>query len=129
MKPRPRARSSVRVPRTPLGMLFDLGSPTEPIRYVAGKVTATGTDTLTALIQGEEIPRIAVLGDMPEIDDLVDIYQIGDLLYVPAAGGIVLVHHGEDPDVPRPSASWVLWLGTAEPTHAKPYDGWEEANI
>lgn len=129
MKPTPRARSSQRVPRTPLGMLFDKGTPTDPIRYVAGKVTATGSDTLTALINGEEIPRIAVLGDMPEVNDLIDIYQIGDLLYVPAAGGIVLVHHGDDGSVARPAASWVLWLGEAEPANAKPYDGWEQANI
>jgi len=110
-------------------MLFDQGSPTEPIRYVAGKVTDTATDTCTVLINGEEIPRVAVLGDMPDLGDLVDVYQIGDLLYLPAAGGLVIVHHGSDPDVARPSATWVLWLGTAEPSNAKPYDAWEEADI
>lgn len=129
MKAQPRARDAHRVPRTPVGMLFDLGQPTPSMRYVAGKVTDTATDTCTCLINGEEVPRIAVLGDMPDINDLVDIYQLGDLLYIPAVGGLVIIHHGTDPDVARPSATWVLWLGTATPVNAKPYDAWEEADI
>lgn len=129
MKAQPRARSAYRVPRTPVGTLFDMGTPTPALRYVAGKVVDTDTDTITARINGEDIPRVAVLGDMPELNDLVDIYQLGDLLYIPASGGIVIVHHGDDGDVARPAATWVLWLGVAEPVNARPYDGWEEANI
>jgi len=110
-------------------MFFPMGQPSPSLRYVAGKVTDTATDTATVLINGEDVPGVAVLGDMPDVGDLVDVYQLDDLLYIPASSGMVIVHHGTDGTVLRPSATWVLWLGTAEPVNAKPYDGWEEADI
>lgn len=126
----PAARAARRVPRSPLDSFFRKGTPSDAVRYAAGTVTDTDTDTLTADIHGEEVPKIAVLGDMPDVGDQVDIWTTGDLLFVPAySRGLVIVHHGTDGSVARPAAEWVLWLGTATPAHAKPYDAWEEANI
>lgn len=109
-KPQPRARASHRVPRTPIGMLFDKGVPSPSLRYVAGKVTDTASDTCTCLVNGEEIPRVAVLGNMPAINDLVDIYQLGDLLYLPDTGALVIIQ----PDEPDGVPVGTLWFDTDE---------------
>lgn len=111
MKAQPRARDAHRVPRTPVGMLFDKGAPSPSLRYVAGKVTDTnpGNDSCTCLVNGEEIPRIAVLGNMPAVNDLVDIYQLDDLLYLPAGGTQCYVQ----PDEPSGPVG-TLWFDTDE---------------
>ena len=47
----------------------------------------------------------------------------------PAGAGMMVVHHGADPNVARPSVPWVLWLGTATPSNALAWDAWEPENI
>lgn len=43
--------------------------------------------------------------------------------------GLLVVHHGTATDLERPSVPWVLWLGTATPSNALPWDVWEASNI
>jgi hypothetical protein len=43
--------------------------------------------------------------------------------------GIVVVEHGDDPDVPRPGAVAVRWVGVATPTNALDYDDWYPADV
>lgn len=46
------------------------------------------------------------------------------------APGVVIVHHGTDPNVPRPDDSpLVYWIGTADPVNAHPYDFRLEENV
>jgi hypothetical protein len=47
----------------------------------------------------------------------------------PGGPGILVVHHGTNPAVARPSAVVVYWLGTATPANAQAWDFWEQANI
>jgi len=47
----------------------------------------------------------------------------------PAGPGMAVVHHGTNPNVARPAAPWVLWLGTATPANALAWDAWETENI
>ena len=44
-------------------------------------------------------------------------------------GGPVVVIHGDDPDVLRPLASWVRWVGAATPNNAADYDDWYPADV
>lgn len=43
--------------------------------------------------------------------------------------GIAVVEHGDDPDVPRPLALVVWWVGAATPSNAVDYDDWYPANV
>lgn len=40
----------------------------------------------------------------------------------------VRVHHGSDPDVPRPSAVYVEWVGSVAPNNATEEDTWIDTN-
>lgn len=43
--------------------------------------------------------------------------------------GIAVVEHGDDPDVPRPDAAIVWWVGAAVPNAALVYDLRYPANV
>lgn len=42
--------------------------------------------------------------------------------------GFAVVTHGDDPDIPRPIADLVYWIGAATPANAEVYDLWFTAD-
>lgn len=57
--------------------------------------------------------------------DIVPIYSEGGPpgpAGPPGPPGVVKVVHGDDPDVPRPDAPLVYWVGTVLPNHGDPDD-------
>lgn len=127
-----------RVPRSRRDDFYEKAHPMCPKLPGVGVVLSIEDDTATVLINEEEISGAIPLGNMPAVDEIVEVESRCDLLVIlPAAedvggGGVpplVVVHHGTDPTVPRPAATWVLWLGTVEPANGLLYDCWEEANI
>ena len=48
---------------------------------------------------------------------------------IPGVPGIELVHHHDDPSVPRPDAPVVYWLGVADPENAEAWDLQVQENI
>lgn len=39
-------------------------------------------------------------------------------------GALIVVHHGDDPTVPRPDADSVRWIGSVAPNNAEVGDEW-----
>lgn len=90
--------------RGPAGSVV-VGSTTTVAPETPASVTNTGTATEAVL--NFEIPQ----GDKGDKGDT-------------GISTFVRVHHGTDPDVARPDAVYVEWVGSAEPNNATILDTW-----
>lgn len=62
--------------------------------------------------------------------DLVDVAPVtfaGGTAITRGLPGMDVIQHGSDTSVPRTGAPLVLWVGSARPANALPYDQWQNA--
>ena len=70
----PAARPAHRVPRSPADNDFPKGPPPAPSRLGSGEVTAIeDADSVTVLINDEDVEGVHVQGNMPEVGDQLDV--------------------------------------------------------
>src|SRR5262245_36019548 len=89
MSPTPRPFHRTKVTRA--DNIYPLGQQAVAVRVEAGVVLAVDDDEDTCTVEmfGEDIDGVVILGDPPDIDDVVEVWESDDLLWTPGVSGWV----------------------------------------
>ena len=79
----PAALSSYRVPRSPVDDNFSGDAPS-PVLIGSGRVMSVEVDTCSVMVNDEELAGVLIMGDDPDVGDIVEVWSIEDLLFTPA---------------------------------------------
>lgn len=69
---------------------------------------------------GFDLPTVDIGVQLPSVD--IGVPGLTGPPGLTGATGVEVVHHGNDPDVERPDAPLVYWVGAAQPNNALPTD-------